>query len=126
MHTIIFPFDCLRYIVDQGVIPPLCELLNVADPKIIQVALNGLDNILKLGVNEAQRTNGPNPYTIMIEECYGLDKIECLQNHENIEIYQKAFHLIETYFGAEEDENVPAVRRNIHCRHSSHFLFVLF
>lgn len=83
--------------------------MNANDPKIIQVALNGLDNILKLGAAEAKRTNGTNPYAIMIEECYGLDKIEYLQSHENIEIYQKAFHLIETYFGAEEDENIPAV-----------------
>ncbi|UJR15292.1 hypothetical protein I4U23_002245 [Adineta vaga] len=97
----------IKYIIDQGVIPPICELLSVADAKIIQVALNGLDNILKLGVAEAKRTNGPNPYAIMIEECYGLDKIEYLQSHENIEIYQKAFHLIETYFGADEDENNP-------------------
>jgi len=98
----------IKYIIEQGVIPPLCELLSVADAKIIQVALNGLDNILKLGVAESKRTNGPNTYAIMIEECYGLDKIEYLQSHENIEIYQKAFHLIETYFGAEEDDNVPA------------------
>ena len=43
----------------------------------------------------------------MIEECFGLDKIEYLQSHENIEIYQKAFHIIETYFGVDEDENLP-------------------
>jgi importin subunit alpha-2 len=66
-----------------------------------------LENILKLGAAEAKRTNGPNPYAIMIEECFGLDKIEYLQSHENIEIYQKAFHIIETYFGVDEDENLP-------------------
>jgi hypothetical protein len=92
----------IRYIIEQGAIPPLCELLSVTDAKIIQVAFNGLDNILKLGAAEGKRTNGPNPYAIMIEECYGLDKIEYLQSHENIEIYQKAFHLIETYFGVDE------------------------
>jgi hypothetical protein len=84
--------------------------LSVTDAKIIQVALNGLDNILKLGAAEGKRTNGPNPYAIMIEECYGLDKIEYLQSHENIEIYQKAFHLIETYFGVDDEENLPAVK----------------
>ncbi|UJR31377.1 hypothetical protein I4U23_018871 [Adineta vaga] len=102
-----FLFFPRRYVIDQGAIPPLCELLSVTDTKIIQVAFNGLENILKLGAAEAKRTNGPNPYAIMIEECFGLDKIEYLQSHENIEIYQKAFHLIETYFGVEEDENLP-------------------
>jgi len=98
----------MKYIIEQGAIPPLCELLSVSDAKIIQVALNGLDNILKLGAAEAKGTNGANPYAIMIEECYGLDKIEYLQSHENIEIYQKAFHLIETYFGVDEEDNIPA------------------
>ncbi len=65
-----------------------------------------MENILKLGAAEAKRTNGPNPYAIMIEECFGLDKIEYLQSHENIEIYQKAFHIIETYFGVDDDENL--------------------
>lgn len=51
-----------------GCIPPLCELLTVQDAKIIQVALNGLDNILKAG---EQHNIRPNPYAVAIEECYG-------------------------------------------------------
>ena len=35
----------------------------------------------------------------------GLDKIEFLQNHENQEIYQKAFDIIERYFGTEVEDN---------------------
>lgn len=35
----------------------------------------------------------------------GLDKIEFLQSHENQEIYQKAFDLIEHYFGVEDDDS---------------------
>lgn len=34
----------------------------------------------------------------------GLDKIEFLQSHENMEIYQKAFDIIEQYFGTEEED----------------------
>lgn len=44
----------------------------------------------------------------------GLDKIEFLQSHGNQEIYQKAFDLIEHYFGVEdEDSNLaPQVDEN--------------
>lgn len=34
----------------------------------------------------------------------GLDKIEFLQSHENMDIYQKAFDIIEHYFGTEEED----------------------
>jgi importin subunit alpha-6/7 len=34
----------------------------------------------------------------------GLDKIEFLQNHENQDIYRKAYEIIERYFGAEEED----------------------
>lgn len=44
----------------------------------------------------------------------GLDKIEFLQTHENQEIYQKAFDLIEHYFGVEEEDSslAPQVDEN--------------
>lgn len=35
----------------------------------------------------------------------GLDKIEFLQSHENQDIYQKAFDLIEHYFGTEDEDS---------------------
>lgn len=47
----------------------MCELLTVVDSQIIQVALNGLENILKAG--DLDKTK-PNPYAVLIEECYGL------------------------------------------------------
>lgn len=44
----------------------------------------------------------------------GLDKIEFLQSHENRDIYQKAFDMIEHYFGTEEEDRAiaPEVDQN--------------
>ena len=69
----------LRFLVQQGCIPPLCDLLTVMDSKIVQVALNGLENILRFGEAESKNTGGSNPYAVIIEEVFGLDKIEFLQ-----------------------------------------------
>ena len=49
------------------------------DSKIVQVALNGLENILRFGEQESKNTGGSNPYAVIIEEVFGLDKIEFLQ-----------------------------------------------
>ncbi|XP_049294289.1 importin subunit alpha-7 [Anopheles funestus] len=91
----------IKYLVDIGCIPPMCELLTVMDVKIVTVALNGLENILKVG--EEQRTK-PNPYAVMIEECYGLDKLEFLQSHHNNDIYEKAFSIIQKYFSNDDED----------------------
>ncbi|XP_030075484.1 importin subunit alpha-7 [Microcaecilia unicolor] len=105
--------DQIRYLVNLGCIKPLCDLLTVMDSKIVHVALNGLENILRLGEQEAKQTgSGVNPYCALIEEAYGLDKIEFLQSHENQEIYQKAFDLIEHYFGVEEEDSHLAPQVN--------------
>jgi len=98
----------IRFLVDQSCIPPLCDLLTVMDSKIVQVALTGLENILRLGETDGKTGEGANPYAVMTEECYGLDKIEFLQSHENREIYQKAFDIIERYFGTEEEDKALA------------------
>jgi len=97
--------DQIEYLVSVGAIPALCELLNAADNKMIQVALNGIENILKAG-----RAREGNKYAVLVEECRGLDRIEFLQSHENPEIYQRAYNLIEKYFGDEDsDTNIESV-----------------
>eukprot|EP00126_Sphaerothecum_destruens_P003724 Sdes_comp17507_c0_seq1m6738 len=94
----------VRYLVSQGCIKPLCDLLTVMDTKIVQVVLDCLENILKIGQADAEMT-GTNKYAEYIEEAFGLDKIEFLQNHENEQIYKKAFDIVEQYFQGEEDED---------------------
>lgn len=124
------------YIVEAGAIPPLCEFLSVTDSRMIMVALNGLENILRIGESVSSSAgSNENQYAILVEQCggkrylsnqpslhqsltitfiLGLDKIEFLQSHDNLEIYQKVFDIIEKYFGSEEDDSnlAPPVENN--------------
>ncbi|XP_074321080.1 importin subunit alpha-4-like [Silene latifolia] len=95
----------IRFMVGQGCIKPLCDLLICPDPRIVTVCLEGLENILKVGEvdKDAGLNGGVNLYAHMIDECDGLDKIENLQSHDNNEIYEKAVKVLEKYW-AEEDE----------------------
>jgi len=96
--------DQIRYLVNQGCIKPLCDLLVCSNARIINVALEGLENILKVGEKDIEQTGGINQYATFIEEAEGLDKIEQLQNHSNNEIYEKSVKILETYFAAEEED----------------------
>ncbi len=96
----------IQFLVQAGCIRPMCDLLSCSDPRIITVALEGLENMLKIG--EAQKelggANATNPYADAIDEAGGLDKIEELQSHGNEDIYQKAITILETYFEVEDGE----------------------
>lgn len=99
--------DQIRYLVSQGCIKPLCDLLACPDNKIIQVALDGLENILKVGEMDKEATQtgegNLNRYALFIEEAGGMEKIHECQNNANEEIYMKAYNIIEKYF-SDEDE----------------------
>ncbi|KAH9755596.1 Importin subunit alpha-4 [Citrus sinensis] len=96
----------IQFLVSQGCIKPLCDLLVCPDPRIVTVCLEGLENILKVGEadKEMGMNNGINVYAQMIDECDGLDKIENLQTHDNNEIYEKAVKILERYWAEEEEE----------------------
>ncbi|KAI5306786.1 Importin alpha subunit (Karyopherin alpha subunit) (Serine-rich RNA polymerase I suppressor protein) [Ascosphaera pollenicola] len=99
--------DQIRYLVDRGCIKPLCDLLACPDNKIIQVALDGLENILKVGELDKQYSADAgvniNRYALLIEEAGGMEKIHECQNNANEEIYMKAYNIIEKYFSDEEE-----------------------
>ena len=102
---------CLRFLVNQGCIKPLCDLLVCPDPRIVTVCLEGLENILKVGEAEKNlgATQDVNLYAQMIDDAEGLEKIENLQSHDNNEIYEKAVKILETYWLEEDDdETLPS------------------
>lgn len=88
-----------RFLVNQGCIKPLCDLLTSGDSRVIQVALDGLENILKVGEMDRNVTgDGVNKMAEYIEVADGSDKIHQLQMHDNQEIYKKAYNIIDKYF----------------------------
>lgn len=93
----------IRHLVEQGCIKPMCDLLLCQDNKIITVCLEGLENILRVGEKERELTNR-NPFAEEILDCDGVEKIEQLQSHPNNDVYQKAVHILEVYFHAEEED----------------------
>jgi importin subunit alpha-6/7 len=101
------------YIVQCGAIAPLCDLLEVKDTKVVTVALEGIENILKVGLMSVNGNVATNPMAAFVAEFQGLARIDALQTHENNHIYQRAVKIIETYFGGtDEDEETniePAV-----------------
>lgn len=93
-----------RFLVNEGCIKPLCDLISCSDARIVTVALEGLENILKVGeVTKAE--DQANVFTALIDEADGLEKIEALQNHTNNDIYEKAMRILEQYFGLEDEED---------------------
>jgi len=99
----------IKFLVHQGCIPPLCDLLGVGDPKIVTIALEGLENILKVGLSDSAMNGGHNDMARHIAEADGLTKIEDLQQHSNNDIYEKCIRILETYFGVDEEEEMPSL-----------------
>lgn len=94
----------IRVLVRSGCIKPLCDFLQVPDVKAVEVTLDALDKILRVGRND--NPNEENEYATYVEQAEGLEKIEYLQQHENDKIYEKAYQIIHNYFSEEDEEFV--------------------
>lgn len=97
----------IEYLLANGCIKPMVDLMSVQDTKIVGVALEALENILKVGKADQQERGTPdNPVCKLIEEADGLTKIESLQEDANEDIYTKASHILESYFPLDEDDDI--------------------
>lgn len=95
--------DQIIHLAMAGCIPPLCKQLEVADSKVIAVALEGIENILRACQNNGtqifDRVSG------IVMQCGGVQAIEDLQHHDNNAIYNRAVKVLETFFNAETVED---------------------
>lgn len=90
----------IEMIEKYPIIKPYCDLLLAKDVRTVEVVLNGLQALFRV----AESVNGLTNFCIMLEEIGTVDKLEALQNHENQEIYERAYQIIDTYFGGSDEE----------------------
>jgi len=97
-----------KYVVNQGCIPPLCDILTVNEPKLVGVALEGLENILKTGDEGIQISGVLNPMAVLISNAGGLNKIDALnERYSSDDIYGKSVRdksalILEKYFNGKD------------------------
>ena len=100
--------DQVTYFLAQGVIPPLCNLLNCdSEYRLLRSVLNILIDMLKVP--------GQDQYTLddiafAISDCGGLDKIKSLRNH--LGVHKLADQIIEHFSDEQIDGNASQNRRN--------------
>ena len=67
----------IRYLVHTGLIPPIVSLLELNNPRILLVAMEGLHNILKCGEDIKNAKNSDtNEFAIRVKAAGGFDKVE--------------------------------------------------
>jgi importin subunit alpha-1 len=94
-----------RFLVKQGIIPPMCDLFSSPDSKTVLVALEAIEALLSVGKTDGNARRGTNEYAEFVEECGGLDLLENLQRHENEDIYNKAVAMLKQYFESVDDND---------------------
>ncbi|XP_068151031.1 importin subunit alpha [Drosophila tropicalis] len=93
------PEQIVDLIEKYKILKPFIDLLDAKDPRTIKVVQTGLLNLFNL----AEKLGGTENLCLMVEEMGGLDKLEALQQHENEEVYKKAYAIIDTYFNTGEE-----------------------
>lgn len=70
-------------LVQKGIMKALGLVLKLNDVKMLAVALEGLENILKCGQLHFHDENGENKFAIQMEMDGSIDDLEQLQQHPN-------------------------------------------
>ena len=87
----------IQALVDNSALTAIVRLLPVEDIKIVMVALEALEAVLRKSLEAGQR------WDLIIEEIGGQDSLEKLQDHDSDEVYQKSMGILKRYFDAEEE-----------------------
>ncbi|RNF17425.1 putative importin alpha [Trypanosoma conorhini] len=93
----------LRYLLQCGVITPLCAVLTTHESRILTVALEALLGFLQLGEDDYKAGMFErNVVADAVLECGGVDSIERIQSYTDTNLYSMALSILETYFNLED------------------------
>mmetsp|Transcript_35748 Transcript_35748/g.64271 ORF Transcript_35748/g.64271 Transcript_35748/m.64271 type:complete len:544 (+) Transcript_35748:75-1706(+) len=99
----------IEYLVECDSIKLLLDLISLSDVKMISVALDALQNMLRVGLDQQQEKGlQENPIASILEQAEGLSKIEKLQEDPNEQVYSKAMKILEGFFPLEDDDDLYA------------------
>lgn len=95
--------------IEYGGLKPLVQCLEVSsiDLSLMKKVLDTIEIILRQGL-----TISSSGYGYILEEYGGVDLIENLQEHANVEIYEMAVRILENCLGAEEEDENLAPEKN--------------
>lgn len=96
-------FTQFNALVEKGIIKALLSTLKMNEARVLAVALEGLDNILRSGQDHFSKQGAENRFALQLENDGGLEMIEELQMHPNHQIYQRALKILENYFQEENE-----------------------
>jgi hypothetical protein len=102
----------LQRLVDLGVLEVLCKRLRDTEAKIIQVALEGIDNVCRVGslMNPIAGMN-LNAFVERVERNGGRSVIQGLVHHYDIDVSSKADEIVNNWFVDSDTEADPERER---------------
>lgn len=84
----------VMYLVDNDVIPSFCALLPVSDTKLVTIALEALENILKgtYKIGQSEHVKG------LMSSCGCTKTIDTLQSHRSNNVRKRAIRILQSFF----------------------------
>lgn len=108
----------IRYLVGQGCIRPLCDLLGSVSATTVSVALDSLEHILMVG--QLDNSSRDNVFAGYIEIAGGKEKVEALvDGSHNAENAAKALDLLIRFYD-KRDDMAMAEHGHLYRAHAQH------
>ncbi|KAJ6240798.1 importin subunit alpha-4 [Anaeramoeba flamelloides] len=101
----------IDFLISNGILYPLCTVLEFKDEYILNVTLSALYTILKHGnqaklMKENKGFLAANQYAVYIERAEGKTKIEKLINHKNRTISEYSENILKKFFKEEIEDYI--------------------